>query len=87
MAFHSGGACTAPSAIATAVTQQSLRGMLCFCNSPPMNTVEAYIQPEPGLVTAEGEATDKGTAEFLRKYMTELHTVIVRVLTALPRNA
>jgi chromate reductase len=78
---------TSPGAIGTAVAQQGLRGVLCFCNSPLMNTVEAYIQFKPGLITPEGEVTDKGTAEFLRKYMTELHTVIVRVLTALPRNA
>jgi chromate reductase len=78
---------TSPGAIGTAVAQQSLRGVLCFCNSPLMNTVEAYIQFKPGLITPEGEVTDKGTAEFLRKYMTELHAFIVRVLTVLPRSA
>lgn len=87
MTFHSGGACTSPGAIGTAVAQQSLRGVLCFCNSPLMNTVEACIQFEPGLITPEGEVTDKGAAEFLRKYMSELHAFIVRVLTVLPRNA
>jgi chromate reductase len=78
---------TSPGAIGTAVAQQSLRSVLCFCNSPLMNTVEAYIQFKPGLITPEGEVTDKGTAEFLRKYMTELHAFIVRVLTVLPREA
>jgi chromate reductase len=52
-----------------------------------MNTAEAYIQFKPGLITPEGEVTDKGTAEFLRKYLTELHAFIVRVLTVLPREA
>lgn len=61
--------------------------MLCFCNSPLMNTVEAYVQFKPGLITADGEVTDKGTAEFLRNYMTELSAFIARVLTVLPRNA
>jgi len=77
---------TSPGAIGTAVAQQSLRGVLCYCNSPLMNAVEAYIQFKPGLVTPDGEVTDKGTAEFLRKYMTELHAFIVRVITVLPRE-
>jgi len=50
----------------TAVAQQSLRGVLCFRNSPLMNTVEAYIQFTPGLITAEGEVTNEASAEFLR---------------------
>lgn len=74
-------------AIGTAVAQQSLRGVLCFCNSPLMNQVEAYIQFKPGLITADGEVTDAGTKQFLQNYMNELHTFIVRVLTVLPRNA
>ena len=78
---------TSPGAIGTAVAQQSLRGVLCFCNSPLMNNVEAYIQFKPGLITPEGEVTDETTAKFLRNYMTELHAFIVRVLTVLPRNA
>ena len=78
---------TSPGAIGTAVAQQSLRGVLCYCNSPLMNQVEAYIQFKPGLITANGEVTDEATQEFLRNYMTELHAFIVRVLTVLPRNA
>jgi len=77
---------TSPGKIGTAVAQQSLRSVLCFCNSPLMNTVEAYIQFKPGLITAEGEVTDENTAKFLRKYMVELHSFIVRVLTVLPRT-
>jgi chromate reductase len=78
---------TSPGAIGTAVAQQSLRGVLCFCNSPLMNQVEAYIQFKPGLITAEGEVTDKSAEKFLRNYMAELHGFIVRVLTVLPRDA
>src|SRR5687767_434917 len=75
-----------PGAIGTALAQQSLRGVLCFCNSPLMNTVEAYIQFKPGLITEDGEVTDDKTKEFLRNYMIELHAFIVRVLTVLPRQ-
>jgi chromate reductase len=42
---------TSPGAIGTAVAQQHLRSVLCFCNSPLMNTLEAYIQFKPGLIT------------------------------------
>jgi chromate reductase len=77
---------TSPGSIGTAVAQSQLRGVLCFCNSPLMNTVEAYIQFKPGLISAEGEVTEEGTAEFLRNYMSELHAFIVRVLTVLPRS-
>ena len=78
---------TSPGAIGTALAQQSLRGVLCYCNSPLMNQVEAYIQFKPGLITAEGEVTDKSAEKFLRNYMAELHGFIVRVLTVLPRDA
>jgi chromate reductase len=78
---------TSPGSIGTAVAQQSLRGVLCFCNSPLMNTVEAYIQFTPGLITAEGEVTNEATAEFLRNYMTEFKAFVARVLTVLPREA
>jgi chromate reductase, NAD(P)H dehydrogenase (quinone) len=78
---------TSPGSIGTAVAQQSLRSVLCFYNSPLMNTVEAYIQFTPGLITAEGEVTNEKTAEFLRNYMTEFHAFVARVLTVLPREA
>lgn len=78
---------TSPGAIGTAVAQSHLRGVLCFCNSPLMNNVEAYIQFKPGLISADGEVTDEGTEKFLRNYMSELHDFIVRVLTVLPRSA
>jgi chromate reductase, NAD(P)H dehydrogenase (quinone) len=78
---------TSPGAIGTAVAQQQLRSVLSFCNSPQMNSPEAYIQFKPGLITADGQVTNDSTAEFLRNYMAELHGFIVRVYTVLPRNA
>ena len=73
--------------IGTAVAQQSLRSVLGFCNSPQMNSPEAYIHFTDGLITADGEVTNQKTAEFLRNYMVELHAFIVRVLTVHPRSA
>jgi chromate reductase len=76
-----------PGSIGTAVAQQSLRGVLSFCNSPQMNAPEAYIHFTPGLITDEGEVTVASTEEFLRNYMASFHTFIGRVLTVLPRSA
>lgn len=77
---------TSPGAIGTAVAQQHLRSVLCFCNSPLMNTLEAYIQFKPGLISESGEVTDASTEEFLSNYLSELHQFIARVLTVLPRD-
>jgi chromate reductase len=78
---------TSPGAIGTAVAQQQLRGVLCFCNSPLMNTVEAYIHFSPGLIDDEGNVGNDGTAEFLRNYMREYAAFVQRVLTVLPRES
>ena len=78
---------TSPGAIGTAVGQQHLRSVLGFCNSPQMNAPEAYIQFTPGLITDDGEVSNDSTAEFLTNYMAEFHQFIVRVYTALPRDA
>lgn len=78
---------TSPGAIGTALAQQSLRGVLCFCNSPLMNQVEAYIQFKPGLINGAGEVSDPVVQEFLTNYLRELHAFVVRVLTVLPREA
>lgn len=75
-----------PGKIGTAVGQQHLRSILAFCNSPLMNSIEAYINFEPGLVTEDGAVTDPSTEEFLRNYMSEFHGFIQRVYTALPRT-
>ncbi len=74
-------------AIGTALAQQSLRGVLSFCNSPQMNAPEAYIHFKPGLISDDGHVTDESTEEFLRNYMTELHSFIVRVYMVLPRGS
>jgi chromate reductase len=76
---------TSPGKIGTAVAQQHLRSVLCFCNSPLMNTMEAYVQYTPNLVSDEFEVTDAGTRDFLRKYLAELQQFVTRVLTVLPR--
>jgi chromate reductase len=73
---------TSPGSIGTAVAQQSLRSVLCFCNSPLMNTVEAYIQFTPDLIDDDGEVNNDTTAGFLRDYMTEYLAFIKRVEAA-----
>ena len=76
---------TSPGKIGTAVGQQHLRSILGYCNSPQMNSPEAYIQFEKGLITDEGEVTNESTAEFLRTYMAEFHGFITRVYMVLER--
>jgi chromate reductase, NAD(P)H dehydrogenase (quinone) len=71
--------------LGTAMSQQSLRGVLSFCNARQMTTPEAYIRYSPDLFTAEGEVTNESTRDFLSNYMTEFRTYIVRVLTVIPR--
>jgi chromate reductase len=78
---------TSPGAIGTAIAQQHLRSLLGYCNSPQMNSPEAYIQFKPGLISDAGDVSDGSTQAFLRDYMKELHAFIVRVLTVLPREA
>jgi chromate reductase, NAD(P)H dehydrogenase (quinone) len=77
---------TSPGKIGTAVAQQHLRSILGYCNSPQMNSPEAYIQFTPDLITDDGEVTNDSTREFLRTYMTELHGFITRVYMVLPRG-
>ena len=77
---------TSPGSIGTAVAQQNLRSVLCFCNSPLMNTIEAYIQFKPDMISEDGTVTNDATARFLTNYMKELHVFIERVLAVLPRE-
>jgi len=77
---------TSPGKIGTAVGQQHLRSILAFCNSPLMNSIEAYIQFERGLITEDGQVTNPSVEKFLNKYITEFHGFIARVYMALPRN-
>jgi chromate reductase, NAD(P)H dehydrogenase (quinone) len=78
---------TSPGKIGTAVGQQHLRSILGFCNSPQMNSPEAYIQFTPGLITDDGVVTNDSTRDFLQSYMNELDGFIKRVYTVLPRIA
>ncbi|MDQ6434402.1 NADPH-dependent FMN reductase [Mesorhizobium sp. LHD-90] len=77
---------TSPGSIGTALAQQSLRGVLSFCNSPQMNAIEAYIQFTPNLISDDGEVSNEATREFLRNYISEFHGFISRVYTAIPRQ-
>jgi len=77
---------TSPGKIGTAVAQTHLRSIMAFCNSPLMNSIEAYLQFEPGLITDDGQVTNMATEDFLRNYITEFHAFIARVYTVLPRN-
>jgi chromate reductase len=75
-----------PGKIGTAVAQQHLRSILGFCNSPQMNSMEAYINYTKGLVDDGNNVTDEQTADFLRRYLAEFHRFIERVYVALPRD-
>ena len=51
-----------------------------------MNSIEAYIQFEDGLISEDGHAFNESTSEFLRNYMVEFQGFITRVYMALPRT-
>jgi chromate reductase len=74
---------TSPGKIGTAVAQQHLRSILAYCNSPLMNSVEAYIQFEPDLIGEDGTVTNPSTEKFLRNYMKEFHGFTQRVCMVL----
>lgn len=73
-----------PGAIGTAVAQQSLRGVLSFCNARQMTAPEAYIQFRPGLFNDDGEVNDPSATQFLSDFMAEFAIYIERVLTVIP---
>ncbi len=75
-----------PGKIGTALAQQNVRSALSFCNSPQMGAPEAYIQFTPGLITDDGEVTEKSTEQFLCDFMDAFGVFITRVLTVLPRD-
>ena len=72
-------------AIGTAVAQQSLRGVLSFCNTRQLTAPEAYIRYSPDVFRDDGEVLDDGMASVLKDYMQEFRDHLVRVLTVLPR--
>ena len=79
---------TSPGKIGTAIAQQQLRSVLGYCNSPQMNSPEAYVQFTKGLIDDAGEVSDESTKEFLRKYINEFHAFLAMVVPCLnsPRN-
>ncbi|WP_062464837.1 NADPH-dependent FMN reductase [Demequina soli] len=72
--------------IGTAVSQQSLRGVLSFCNARQMTAPEAYIHFTPGLIDESGNVSVEATEHFLAAFMQEFHDHTARVLTVLPRG-
>lgn len=72
--------------IGTAVAQQSVRGVLSFCNARQMTAPEAYIHYSPDVFSDDGEVKLESTAVFLKDFMTEFRDHIERVLTVLPRT-
>ena len=76
---------TSPGKIGTAIAQAHLRSILAFCNSPLMNSIEAYIQFEKGLITDDGTVVNESTSKFLGNFIAEFHLFIGRVYTVLPR--
>jgi chromate reductase len=75
-----------PGQIGTALAQQSLRGVLSFCNARQMTAPEAYLTFRPEVFGEDGEVSDESTAEFLGSYMREFGLHIQRVLTVIPRS-
>ncbi|HYG95186.1 MAG TPA: NADPH-dependent FMN reductase [Nocardioides sp.] len=75
-----------PGQIGTALAQQSLRGVLSFCNARQMTAPEAYIKLGPGDITDDGEVSDESLRAFLAEFVQEFRTHTQRVLTVLPRS-
>ncbi len=72
--------------LGTAMAQQSLRGVLSFCNARQMTAPEAYIRYSPAIFPGDGEVTDESTRTFLTDYLEQFRTYIIRVLTVIPRT-
>ena len=77
---------TSPGGIGTAVAQQSLRGVLSFCNARQMTAPEGYIQFIPEVFSDDGEVNDESTKAFLTEFMQEFRDHTEKVLTVLPRS-
>lgn len=75
-----------PGAIGTAVAQQHLRSLLSFCNSPQMNSPEAYIQYRKDMFDDEDNVNDESTASFLHRFMSEFQGFVQRCYLVLPRR-
>ena len=72
--------------IGTAMAQQSLRGVLSFCNARQMTAPEAYIQFSADAFADDGTISNPRTEKFLRNFMAEFREHVQRVLTVLPRQ-
>jgi chromate reductase, NAD(P)H dehydrogenase (quinone) len=72
--------------IGTAMAQQSLRGVLAFCNARQMTAPEAYIRYSEEIFPGEGEVADESTKAFLTRFMWQFAVYIERVLTVIPRT-
>jgi len=72
--------------IGTALAQQSLRGVLSFCNPRQMTAPEAYIQYSREIFPGDRKVADESTRAFLADYMEQFRTYIIRVLTVIPRK-
>ena len=68
------------------MAQQSLRGVLSFCNARQMTAPEHTSRYSPEIFPGEGEVTDESTGDFLTNYMDEFRDHLIRVLTVLPRQ-
>ena len=75
-----------PSGIGTAVAQQSLRGVLSFCNARQMTAPEAYITFNPEAYAEDGAVLEEELKGILTEFMQEFRDHIERVLTVLPRG-
>lgn len=71
--------------IGTAMAQQSLRGVLSFCNARQMTAPEAYIKFSHDTFLGNGEVADESTVAFLSNYLKEFRDHVARVLSVLPR--
>lgn len=72
--------------IGTAMAQQSLRGVLSFCNARQMTAPEAYIRFSDEIFPGHGEVSDEPTRLFLAGFMEQFRIYIERVLTVIPRT-
>ena len=72
--------------IGTAMAQQSLRGVLSFCNARQMTAPEAYIRYSEEIFPGGGEVADESTTTFLTVFMEQFAIYIERVLTVIPRT-
>ena len=72
--------------IGTALAQQSLRGVLSFCNARQMTAHEAYVRFSEEIFPGDGEVADESTKTFLTQFMNDFGIYIERVLTVIPRT-